>query len=434
VFNLKCGMLKLNKSKKLLKKAEKLIPALSQTFSKAPYSYVEGIYPTYLKSGKGSHVFDVDGNKYIDYVLALGPITLGYAYPKVNKAISDQLKKGISFSIPHYLEVDLSEKLTKIIPGTEMVKFTKTGSDAATAAIRAARAITKKEKILFCGSAGVWHDWFTILTSRNKGIPKFNEKLIRKFEYNNLESIKICFEEWKGEVAAVYMEAMVGDYPKNNFLENVKKIAHKNNSVLIFDEVVTGFRYANGGAQEHLGINADISVWGKGMANGMPLGSITGKTEYMKIFDEIFYSTSYAGETLSLAASLAVMDEIETKPVINHLWKMGTKLKNEFNKLAIENNVNAEILGLPVRSALVFKDEKNKQSNLLKSIFLQELIQNGILFGPGAIFTSYSHSTKDMNFTIQKLEKCLKIIQKGISSGKPEKLMKGKPMKSILTY
>ncbi len=427
-------MLKLNKSKKLLKKAEKLIPALSQTFSKAPYSYVEGIYPNYLQSGNGSHVFDVDDNEYIDYVLALGPITLGYSYPKVNKAISDQLKKGISFSIPHYLEVEVSEKMTRIIPGTEMVKFTKTGSDAATAAIRAARAITKKEKILFCGSAGVWHDWFVILTSRNKGIPSFNKNLIRKFEYNNLESVKICFEEWKGEVAAVYMEAMIADYPKKDFLENVKKIAHKNNAVLIFDEVVTGFRYANGGAQEHLGIEADISVWGKGMANGMPLGAITGKTEYMKIFDDIFYSTSYAGETLSLAASLAVMNEMESKPVIKHLWKMGTELKTKFNKLATEFEINAEIIGLPVRGGLIFKDEKNEVSNLLKSIFLQELIQKGVLFGPGAIFTSYSHSYKDMKFTVEKIEKCLKIMKKGISNGKPEKLMKGKPMQSVLTY
>ena len=182
-------IMKLNNSKKLVNKSKKIIPALSQTFSKSPSSYVEGVYPTYLSKGKGSHVFDVDNNEYIDYVLALGPISLGYNYTKVNKAITNQLKKGISFSMPHPLEIELSEKLNEIIPGSEMVRFSKTGSDAGTATIRAARAYTKRDKIAYCGSGGVWHDWFTSMTSRDEGIPKFNKKLIKKFAYNNLESL-----------------------------------------------------------------------------------------------------------------------------------------------------------------------------------------------------------------------------------------------------
>ena len=195
----------LKHSKKLIKKSEKIIPALSQTFSKAPSSYVEGEYPTYLSKGKGSHVFDVDDNEYIDYVLALGPISLGYNYSKVNKAIIDQLKNGISFSMPHPLEIDLSEKLNSIIPSSEMVRFSKTGSDAGTAAIRAARAYTKRDKIAYCGSGGVWHDWFTTITSRNDGVPNFNKKLIKKFNYNDLESLKKIFEDWKDEEWMTYM-------------------------------------------------------------------------------------------------------------------------------------------------------------------------------------------------------------------------------------
>ena len=427
-------MIKLTNSTAYLHKAEKLIPALSQTFSKAPYSYVQGVYPVYLKSGKGSHVFDVDGNKFIDYVLALGPITLGYSYGPVNKAIKKQLKDGISFSMPHYLEVELSEKLVKIIPGTDMVKFTKTGSDAGTAAIRAARALTKKEKILYWGSGGVWHDWFTTITSRNKGIPKFNQELISKFEYNNIENLKEKFDEWKDEVAAIYMEPMIFEHPKENYLENVKKIAHKNNAVLIFDEVVTGFRYAKGGASEYLKIEPDIAVWGKGIANGMPLGTITGKSEYMKIFDEIFYSTSYAGEALSLAAGIAVIDEIETKPVIEHLWKTGKKLHDGFNNITKENDLDFKIEGIPVRGSIVCKDEKGNVSNLIKSVLLQELIQKGIMFGPGAVFVSYSHSRKDIRFTLDGIQSCLKKIQKEIKNGKIEKMLKGKEMKKVMTF
>ena len=427
-------MKKLKRSSKYLKKAINLIPALSQTFSKAPYSYVQGTYPVYLKSGKGSHVIDVDNNEFIDYVLALGPITLGYAYPAVDKAIKKQLSSGISFSMPHYLEVDLSEKLTEIIPGTDMVKFTKTGSDAGTAAIRAARAITKKEKILYYGSGGVWHDWFTIITSRSAGIPEFNRKLISKFEYNNLEELKEKFDENKDKIAAIYMEPMIHEHPKNNFLKDVKKLAHKNNSVLIFDEVVTGFRYAKGGAQEYLSIEADISAWGKGIGNGMPLGAITGRSEYMKIFDDVFYSTSYAGEALSLAAGLAVMNEIQNKPVIKHSWKIGKKLHDGFNKISKEIGLDFKMEGLPVRGSIICYDENGNPSNLLKSILYQELIQSGIMFGPGAVFISYSHSEKDIKLTLSKCENAMKFIKKEMKTKQISEILKGIEMKKVMTF
>ena len=427
-------MIKLKKSNAYLKRAKNIIPALSQTFSKAPYSYVQGAYPVYLKSGKGSHVYDVDNNEFIDYVLGLGPITLGYAYPAVNNAIKKQLKDGISFSMPHYLEVELSEKLTKIIPGADMVRFTKTGSDAGTAAIRAARAITKKDKILYCGSGGVWHDWFTTITSRNAGIPKFNENLISKFEYNDIELLKEKFDGWKDEIAAIYMEPMIFEHPKNDFLKDVKKLAHKNNAVLIFDEVVTGFRYAKGGASEYLRIEPDIAVWGKGIANGMPLGAITGKSEYMRIFDEIYYSTSYAGEALSLAAGLAVINEIETKPVIKHLWEIGKKLHDGFNKISSELDLNFKMGGLSVRGSIVCYDKKNNPSNLLKSIFFQEMIQKGIMFCPGAVFVSYSHSNKDINLTLSKCENAMKFIKKEMQQKPVAKLLKGKEMQKVMTF
>jgi glutamate-1-semialdehyde 2,1-aminomutase len=427
-------MIKLKKSNSYLRKAEKLIPALSQTFSKAPYSYVQGTYPIYLKNGKGSHVFDVDDNEFIDYVLGLGPITLGYSYPAVNNAIKKQLKDGISFSMPHYLEVDLSEKLAKIIPGADMVRFAKTGSDAGTAAIRAARAITKKDKILYWGSGGVWHDWFTTMTSRNAGIPKFNRNLISKFEYNNLEFLKEKFDNWKDQIAAIYMEPMIFEHPKNNFLKDVKKLAHKNNTVLIFDEVVTGFRYANGGVSEYLGIEPDIAVWGKGIANGMPLGVITGKSEYMKIFNEIFYSTSYAGEALSLAAGLAVINEIETKPVIKYSWMIGKKLHEGFNKIAKNLKLNFKIEGLPIRGTVVCNDENGNPSNILRSILFQELIKRGVMFGPGAVFVSYSHSEKDVKLTLSKCEDAMRFIKKEIEKRPAVEILKGQEMKKVMTF
>ena len=422
------------KSKKLLEKAEKIIPALSQTFSKAPYSYVQGVYPTYLEKGKGCYVYDVDNNRYIDYVLGLGPVILGYGYPKVDQAIKDQLKNGISFSIPHRLELEVSEKISKFIPGAEMVKFTKTGSDAGTAAIRAARAHTKCDNIAYCGTGGVWHDWFTVMTSRNAGIPKTLRKMIKKFQYNDIESLKIIFEKWKGQVGSVYIEPIFFEFPKNNFLHNVKKIAHKHGAVLIFDEVVSGFRFANGGAQELLKIEADMSVWGKGIANGMPLGAITGKKWIMEQFNDIFYSTSYGGETLSLAAAAAVMDELKEKSVVKYCWKLGEKLTKEFNQISEEVGVDIKMNGLPVRSFIVAKDENGKQSLEIQSLFYQEMIKRGILFGLGAVLLSFSHSENHINQTLKASKTSMKIVKKAIKEKKVEKMLEGKIMKRVMTF
>lgn len=424
----------LKKSKKYLKRAKGLIPALSQTFSKAPYSYVEGIYPTFLSRGRGSHVFDVDGNEFIDHVLGLGPIILGYGYPKVDNAIKKQLKNGISFSIPHYLEVELSEKIRSIIPGAEMVRFSKTGSDAGTGAVRAARAITKRDNIAYWGGGGVWHDWFTVITSRNQGVPKNLKKMICKFEYNNIESLKILFEKWQGEVAAIYMEPMMTEFPKKNFLKDVKKLAKKHGSVLIFDEVLTGFRFANGGAQEFLNTESDIAVFGKAIANGMPLGAITGKQKFMEIFEDIFYSTTFGGETLSLAAGMAVIDEIQNKPVIDYCWKIGKHLFTEFNKMSTEIGVSIKMEGLPIRSRIICRDDKNQPSLLLRSLFYQETIKRGILFGPGYILFSYSHSKKDIEKVLDACETSMKILKKAIDSNSVKKLLRGKIMKQVMTF
>ena len=424
----------LTNSKKYLKRAKNVIPGLSQTFSKAPYSYVEGTYPVFIKKGNGCKLTDVDDNEFIDYVLALGPVSLGYCYKKVDNAIKQQLEKGISFSMPHYLEVEFSEKLQKIIPNAEMVRFSKTGSDAVTACLRVARAYTKKDHILYCGHGGVWHDWFTTITSRNQGIPKFNSKLISLFQYNNLESVKKLFKTYHNKVAAVIMEPMWLDFPNESFLHELKELAHKNNALFIFDEVLTGFRLANGGGQELLKIDADLAAFGKAIGNGMPLGAITGKEEYMKEFNDVFYSTTYAGEALSLAAGNAVVDEYLNKPVIKHCWKMGQLLKDNFNKISSELKLNAKWNGLPVRGSIEFLNEKGNDKNSLKSLFLQECIKNNILLGQGEALLSYSHKIKDIKSTITTFEKSLQTVSDAIQKNNVSEKLEGKEIKSVMTF
>jgi glutamate-1-semialdehyde aminotransferase len=424
----------MKRSNEFLKRAQKVIPALSQTFSKAPYSLVDGVYPTYLSHGKGSHVFDVDGNKYIDYILGLGPITLGYSYPRVNNAIIKQLKKGNTFSLPHFLEVEVSELISSVIPGAEMVRFAKTGSDAGTGAVRAARAITKRDNIAYYGGGGVWHDWFTVMTSRNEGIPKQLKKMIRKFEYNNIDSLKILFEDWHGEIAAIYMEPMLTEYPKKKFLQNVKKIAKKYGTVLIFDEVITGFRFSLGGAQELLKTQADLVVHGKGIANGMPLAAITGKYQYMEKFNDVFYSSTYFGETSSLVAAREVINEMQEKPVIEQSWKLGEKIMNEFNRISDEIEIKIKMEGLPVRSLIVCRDENDNESSLLKSLFYQETLKRGVLFGSGYVFLSYSHSLNDIKKTLKASREAMIVVKKAIKNNSVKSSLKGNPMKPVMTF
>ena len=424
----------LKKSQEFLKRAESLIPALSQTFSKAHYSYVSGTYPTYLKHGKGSHVFDVDDNEYIDYVLGLGPVILGYCYKSVDDAIKKQIENGISFSMPHYLEVEFSEKLQKIIPGSEMVRFAKTGSDAVTACVKAARAYTGKDHILYTGHGGVWHDWFTAITSKNEGIPKFNQELIHLFRYNDLQDAKNTFKRFEGKVAAIVMEPIWLDYPNENYLQELKELAHKNNALLIFDEVLTGFRLANGGAQELFRIEADMVAFGKAIGNGAPLAAITGKEEYMKKFNDVFYSSTYGGETLSIAAGMAVVNEFLTKDIVSHCWGIGQLLKDGINKMGKEIGIDIKWNGTPVRGDITFAEINGISANLQKSIFLQECIKNNVMFGPGETLICYSHSQKDIEKTLEVCKNALEKMKPHLQTGSIHNMLEGKEIKKVMTF
>ncbi len=414
-----------------LEASRKLIPSLTQTFSRAAYTFVEGVFPVYAKKAKGSHFFDVDDNEYIDYLCGLGPVILGHGYERVDNAIKVQLEKGILFSLPHKLEIEVSELLCDIIPSGEMVKFSKTGSGSATGAVRGARAITKRDKIAYCGSGGVWHDWYASIISRNGGVPDFNYDLIHLFDYNEIEGLKMIFEENKDEIACVYLEPTIFEKPSNNFLEKIKELARENNSVLIFDEIVTGFRFSNGGAQELFGVEPDITVLGKGIANGMPLSAVVGKSEYMKIFDEVFFSTTYAGDTLSLSAASATINEFKEKPVIKKIWENGSMLMQEFNKITKENSVSLKLNGYPVRMKLDGKDSQGNDSISLRSLLIQELVKRGIFMHPGVEYISFSHEKEDIKQTLDALNDAIPIIKKAVEENKINSYLQGNPVKSV---
>src|SRR5207302_3507040 len=263
------------KSDALLKRALGIIPLGTQTFSKSKTQYALYVYPFVIAEAEGSHVWDVDGHQYIDFVNGLGAVTLGYNDPDVNRALQKQLEQGVIFSLPHPIEIEAAEEITKMIPCAEMVRFGKNGSDATAGAVRLARAYAKRDHIAVCGYHG-WQDWYIGTTSRSLGVPEATRKLTHKFTFNDLDSLRAIFKEWPGQVAAVMMEPMNMTEPKTGFLESVKELAHEQGSLLIFDETITGFRFSNGGAQDYFHVTADLATFGKGIANGYPLSAVTG--------------------------------------------------------------------------------------------------------------------------------------------------------------
>jgi glutamate-1-semialdehyde aminotransferase len=423
-------MVKFEKSDEIKKRALSIIPHQTGTFSRRSDSFVEGVFPSYVHSADGSHFTDVDGNEYLDYLCGLGPITLGYNYKPVNDAIIDQLKQGILFSLPHPVEVECSEKILQVIPNADMVKFEKSGSNAVTGAVRASRYITKKNKIAYCGSGGVWHDWQAAMVSRDGGVPEFNKKLIFVFDYNDADGLEQIFEDNKGEMAAIVLEPTIYEKPTNNFLQKVRKIADTNNAILILDEIVTGFRFDLGGCQKYFDLKGDFVCFGKGMGNGLPITAITGKTEFMKAFDELWVSSTNNSETLFLAGTIAVINEMKEKDTIASCWNQGEKLMQGWNKIVSSYNIQAKMEGYPIRMKMKCLDSSGKESMMLKTIIMQEMIKRGIFMSQGVSFISYSHSSTDIEHTINALEETCKVISK-VDENEFHKLLEGKIPQSV---
>jgi glutamate-1-semialdehyde 2,1-aminomutase/spore coat polysaccharide biosynthesis protein SpsF len=428
---MEAGKLSLHNSLALKAKAEKLIPSCSQTFSKGPSQFVQGVAPVYLERGEKAHVWDVDGNEYVDTVLALAPIILGYCDPCVDGAVQGQLKKGVSFSLPHRLEIEVAEKLVAMIPCAEMVRFGKNGSDATSGAIRVARAYTGREMVACCGYHG-WQDWYIGTTTRNAGVPKGTCELTKTFSYNDLSSLEEIFSRYPGQVAAVIMEPVSVDLPRDNFLVKVRELTHANGAVLIFDEMVTGFRLAKGGAQEYFGITPDMACFGKALANGFPLSAVTGHRDLMRLFDEIFYSFTFGGETVSLAAANATMQTLLDKDVIGVLWEQGERLQEGFNVLTAGLGVSRyfSCKGLPPRTVMDINAPDGVDPLLIKGILQQEMIRRGVLWA-GYHNVCFSLSEADVMHVLRAYRAALPVVSAALESGAPENFLEGEGLQPV---
>ena len=301
-----------------------------------------------------------------------------------------------------------------------------------TAAVRVARAHTKKDMIAYCGTGGVWHDWQAAMVSRDGGVPKFNEELIKIFDYNDADGLEQIFEDNPDKIAAIVLEPTLFEKPKNDFLKKVRKIADSHNALLILDEIVTGFRFDIAGAQKYFNIKGDLVCFGKGMSNGLPLSAITGPREFMKTFDDLWVSSTNNSETLSMAGSIAVINEMKDKNTIKHCWNVGEKLFSGWNKIAEEKGINAKMTGYPIRMDLKCYDEHNKESLLMKSLISQEMVKQGIFMSIlGSSYISYSHSLPDIENTLNTFENVCNYIIKKIPDNNYEKYLEGDVPKTI---
>lgn len=364
-----------SESERLLERALKVIPNGTQTFSKSKTQYPVGASPLFAVRGKGSHVWDVDGNEYVDFVSGLTPLILGYCDPDVDTAVMEQMKDGVIFSLPHLLEVEVSELICSMVPCAEMVRFGKNGSDATAGAVRLTRYHTRRDLIATNGYHG-WHDEFNGITVRNGGVPQAVRALTKEFQYNDIDSLHRIFKDNPGQVACVILEPMNSIWPKNGFLQEVKELTRKNGAILIFDEVITGFRFALGGAQEYFGVTPDLACFGKAIANGYPLSAIAGKAEIMRDFEKIHFSFTNAGECLSLAACKATLSKVRGLDVPRELGIKGT---------GIRDGLQDKVSGHPSWLHWRYSDQ------IEKAKIIQEFIGDGIL-SIGTFNLNLSHS------------------------------------------
>ncbi len=418
-------------SKILFKKAIKIIPTASQTFSKSYLQWPLNSSPLFLTKGNGCIITDVDNNKYIDYLLSLMPIIIGYANKEIDEAVYRQARKGTILSLSHPKEIELSELLVKIIPYAEMVKFSKNGSDVLSAAIRLSRAVTNRDLIAVSGYHG-WHDWYIGTTSRNTGIPKTVRNLTKKFLFNDINSLIKVLGKNPEKFAAIVIEPDTFEKPDISFLKEVRRICDLYGIILVFDEIICGFRTMLGGASKKYGISPDLGCFGKAMANGYPLAALVGKRKIMKKLADVFISGTFSGELLSIEACLKTINIIKRDNVISKLEDLGNELKSELNKILKRQGLNEEIIfegndwwpRLNIRNTNIDKD-------IFNSLLRQELLSSGLFLG-ASLNLCLSHCENRIK------QKTLNYFKTAISSFKskkdtknPEKFLKGNKIESV---
>jgi glutamate-1-semialdehyde 2,1-aminomutase len=416
------------RSETLLERALNVIPLGAQTFSKSLTQYPRGAAPFFMDRAQGSRAWDVDGNEYIDFNNALCSVTLGHVDADVTRAVTEQLQKGTIFSLSAELEIEVAERIVDIVPCAEKVRFGKNGSDATAGAIRAARAFTGRERVAVSGYHG-WQDWYIGSTARSKGVPAATRELTHNFPFNDLSALRTLLEKHRGEFAAVILEPMNVVWPQEGFLQGVIDLAHEHGAVAVFDETITGFRFAPGGAQQLFGATPDLACFGKGLANGYPLAAVAGRADIMTEFEHVFYSFTMGGETLSLAAARAALDKTVAESVTDVLAARGTKLLEGVQAVIDRHDCGhfLSLAGHPSWSFLMIADRPEASQFELKTLFLQEVLARGILT-LGTHNLSFATGEADVDRLVATYDEVFPLMRDALAAGTVVQSLRCEPL------
>jgi len=428
----------LSPSRALQAKAHKLIPGGAHTYAKGDDQYPAQA-PAFIVRGKGCHVWDLEGKEFIEYGMGLRGVTLGHAFEPVIEAAYRQMQQGINFTRPATIEVEAAEAFLEIIAGAEMVKFAKNGSDVTTAAVKLARAFTGRDLVAICGDQPFFStdDWFIGTTEMDAGIPHSITRLTLKFRYNDLESLAALFDSYPDQIACVIMEAEAVTPPKPGYLKQVKELCEQRGVLLIFDEMITGFRWHLGGAQAFHEVTPHLSTFGKAMGNGFAIAALAGLREVMQLggldHDQsrvFLLSTTHGGETHALAASLETIRIYRDEDVVGALWKQGERLRALINRSIAENRLEGifELVGRPCNLIYATRDQNRMPSQAFRTLFMQELIRHGII-APSFV-VSFSHSDTEIDRTAQAVHAAHIVYRRALDEG-IEKYLEGRPVKPV---
>ena len=433
---------RIRRSMEMFERAKELMPSGTQLISRRPSRFAYGVTPIYADHAKGSRIWDIDGEEYVDWGCSCGAIILGYADDAVDDAVRAQIAKGTIYTINHDVEVQVAEELVRTIPCAEMVRYTKGGGDSCTLAVRIARGATGRDKVLFCGYHG-WHDWYLAagLDAGSLddhlfpgidpiGVPKALAGTAEPFPYGDADYLAQRLDANQGEVAAIIMEPIRSVQPPAGFLERVRELATQHGAVLIFDEVSTGFRPALGGAQEMLGVTPDMAAFAKSMSNGYAMGAVVGKREVMEPADRMFVSSSYWSDTVGLAATLATMRELRRLDAPAQFRRLGAQMQQDLKRAIADTGIDAACAGVPYHPSIQFNVADPLLQKKVSTLFIQEMSKRNHLGYP-SFYLNAAHTAEDIESAVAASAEAFGIIKRGLDTGTVDELLECEPQSDL---
>ena len=426
----------------ILERARQLIPGVTQLLSRRPTRAALGVSPIYAARAKGCKIWDVDGNEYVDWMSGVGPIILGYADEVVDEAVREQISRGSISTLVSEASVELAEELVRLIPSAEMVRYAKGGGEACAVAVRIARGVTGRDKVLFCGYHG-WHDWYLAANLGGErlddhllpgiepiGVPRCLEGTALPFKYGDLNLLENLLVKHAGQVACIIMEPMRSEEPPPGFLEGVRQLATRHGVVLIFDEVSSGFRIALGGVQEYTGVVPDLSVFAKAISNGYPMAAVVGRREFMEPASRMFISSAYWDDNIGIAAALATLRELERRQAPAFFEKLGADFKVRIDRAAQAVGLDAGCVGVAAHPGIRFGGLEAQTLRKVHTLFIQENARRGVLLPPGFFFNC-AHDQEALDHTEAAVRESFALIKEGLEQDNLDQLLECPPQEDL---